>query len=268
MTSSTAVQTVRFTVLGCGSSSGTPAIGCACATCLSTNPKNRRSRCSAWVEVGQQSWVIDTGPDFRQQALRAGIGHLDGVLYTHPHADHLNGIDDLRAFCYRQQAVIPVYANRPTLDNICSRFDYAFLPPQRHWNKPVLSAHVLSGSLNIAGVPLQHFDLPHGPWQTTAYRIGNIAWLTDINDVSEPVIAALQGLDYLFLDCLMDGAYPSHLSVEQAFDFARRIGAGQTYLIHMTHMLEYAALQARCPKGVAVAYDGLSVTSSYASSGR
>ena len=112
-------------------------------------------------------------------------------------------------------------------------------------------------------MPLQHFDLPHGPWQTAAYRIGNVAWLTDINDVPEPVIAALQGLDYLFLDCLMDGAYPSHLSVDQAFDFARRIGAQQTYLIHMTHMLEYNALQARCPQGVAVAYDGLSVTSVY-----
>ena len=260
---------ITLTVLGCGSSSGSPAIGCTCPTCVSSNPKNQRSRCSAWLSINGQGWLIDTGPDLRQQALRENLPRVDGVLYTHPHADHLNGIDDLRAFCYRQQTAIPVYGNAFTIANITHRFDYAFLPAHAHWNKPVLSAHTLPESehrqpvMQLNGVPLWHHGLPHGRWTTSAYRIGNIAWLTDINHISDAVITALQGLDYLFLDCLMEAAYPSHLSVAQAFDFAQRIGAKQTYFIHMTHQLEYQALSRRCPPNMAVAYDGLRISSEW-----
>lgn len=154
-----------------------------------------------------------------------------------------------------------MYANAFTLDNIQSRFDYAFFPPREFWDKPVLKAHDLQDAQTIAGLPVQAFDVPHGRWMSTAFRIGNIAWMTDLNDISEAQIAQLQGLDYLFLDCLMDKSYPSHLSVAQAFAFAQRIAAKQTYLIHMTHALEYHELQSRCPASVAVAYDGLSVIS-------
>lgn len=261
---------LTLTVLGCGSSSGTPAIGCGCPTCASANPKNTRSRCSAYVAIDGTGWLIDTGPDLRSQSLREKLARVDGVLYTHPHADHLNGIDDLRAFCYRQKSAIPVYGSTPTLANIHSRFDYAFLPAHAHWNRPVLTAHRLPESINgkavahLNGVPLWHYAVPHGHWITSAYRIGNIAWLTDLNHISTEVVAALHGLDYLFLDCLMDQAYPSHLSVAQALEFAGRIGAGQTYFIHMTHMLEYEALSRRCPAGIAVAYDGLRVSSIWA----
>lgn len=258
-----------LTVLGCGSSSGTPAIGCGCATCVSTDTKNQRSRCSAYIHTDTQGWLVDTGTDLRQQALRENIGRVDGVLYTHPHADHLNGIDDLRAFCYRQQAAIDVYGNQHTIANIQSRFDYAFLPAHTHWNKPVLSAHVLPESqngapvLHLGHIPVWHYGVPHGRWTTSAWRVGNVAWLTDLNHISDSVIEALQGLDYLFLDCLMDHAYPSHLSVAQAFDYAQRIGAGQTYLIHMTHMLEYHALNRRCPPRIAAAFDGLRIQSKW-----
>lgn len=255
------MTTLTLTVLGCGSSSGSPVINCDCPTCTSPDHANTRSRCSAWLRSEDASIIIDTGTDFRQQALREHISRVDAILYTHPHADHLNGIDDLRAFCYKQQNAIPIYGNQFTLNNIQSRFDYAFLKPQQFWDKPVLEARLLQDTQMVAGLPVQAFTVPHGRWSVSAFRIGNIAWLTDLNDINDEVIAQLQGLDYLFLDCLMDKPYPSHLSVEQAFAFVGRINAKQTYLIHMTHGLEYHALQARCPKGVAVAYDGLQVQS-------
>ncbi len=257
------MTTLRLTVLGCGSSSGSPAIGCECPVCTGSNPNNRRSRCSAWLDIGGQGWQIDTGPDFRSQALRERIPRIDGVLYTHPHADHLNGIDDLRAFCYKQQSSIPIYGSDFTLANIGERFDYAFYPPSSHWNRPVLEARPLVDGMMLNGVPLQHFDMPHGHWHSTAYRIGNIAWLTDINHISDDQIAALQGLDHLFIDCLSERPYPSHLSFEQACDYAKRIGAKQSWLIHMTHALDYDDLLARSPKGIAPAYDGLTVTSEW-----
>ena len=254
---------IRLTVLGCGSSSGTPAIGCTCPVCTSPHPKNRRSRCSAWLDIGGQGWQIDTGPDFRSQALREQLPRIDGVLYTHPHADHLNGIDDLRGFCYKQQGSIPIYGSAATLANISERFDYAFFPPGSHWNRPVLEARPLTDGLSLNGAPLQHFQMPHGHWHTTAYRIANIAWLTDINHISSAQIAALQGLDHLFIDCLSPRPYPSHLSFDQACDYAEQIGARHTWLIHMTHALGYEELLAACPPGIAPAYDGLTINSSY-----
>lgn len=236
---------IQLTVLGCGSSAGSPMIGCDCATCTSNNPKNQRTRCSAYLRIGCEAWQIDTGTDFRIQALREHLPHIDGVLYTHPHADHLNGIDDLRAFCYRQQAAIPVYGNHFTIANIQNRFDYALYPANQHWNRPVLTTHVLPLNqgqepvLWIDQVPVWHFGVPHGRWTTSAYRIGNIAWFTDLNDISDDIIDRLHGLDYLFLDCLMDAAYPSHLSTAQAFDFARCIGAKHTFFLHLNHSQEW-----------------------------
>lgn len=258
---------LTLTVLGCGSSSGSPVIGCTCPTCTSTDPRNHRSRTSAWIEVNGVHFVIDTGPDFRYQALRERIPRLDAVLYTHPHADHLNGIDDLRAFCFKQKTALDIYGSPFTLNNICERFSYALLPPNQHWNRPVLNPHPLLGNSHtpdlIGGIPVYHAELPHGHWHSTAYRIGNIAWITDIKAISEEVLTDWQGLDYVFLDCLMDASYPSHLSVEEAFYYAARLQAKHTYLIHMTHQLDYHELSRRCPSTVFVAYDGLQVKSRY-----
>lgn len=255
---------LRLTVLGCGSSSGTPVIGCTCPICQSKEPKNRRSRCSAWIHIGTQHLIIDTGTDFRQQALREHIPQVHTVLYTHAHADHLNGIDDLRAFCFLQKSHIDIYGSPATIDNICRRFDYAFLPANQHWNRPVLQAHTIDKHpWHIENVPIHTFELPHGRWQSTAYRIGNIAWLTDINHIDEHTIAALANLDYLFIDCLMDKSYPSHLSVEEAIAFAQRINAKQTYLIHMIHSLDYHQLKQRCPPNIEPAYDGLTIESHF-----
>jgi phosphoribosyl 1,2-cyclic phosphate phosphodiesterase len=252
---------IEATVLGCGSSSGTPAIGCRCATCVSDDPRNRRRRASLAVRAQGLTFLIDTGPDLRAQALDNGIDWIDAVLYTHPHADHLNGIDDLRAFCYKRQGPLCLYGNDFTLDNIRRRFDYALLPPSRVWDKPVLTLHPVDAPFEHGGVRLTPVPLLHGNWPCLGWRIGNMAWLTDLSDIPPESLPLLQGLDVLFLDCLRSTPYHSHLSVGQAFDWAARLGARRTVLIHMTHELEYHALQADCPAGVEVGYDGMTVVS-------
>ncbi|OHX18866.1 MBL fold metallo-hydrolase [Chromobacterium sphagni] len=250
------MNTLEVTILGCGSSSGTPAIGCACATCLSDEPRNQRTRASAYVTAGELGFLIDTGPDLRQQALREGLSRLDAVLYTHPHADHLNGIDDLRAFCYLRQGPISLYGNDFTISNIRERFGYALLAPSKMWDKPVLQPEIVSGPFQHQGVTLTPVPLQHGSWPCLGWRIGNMAWLTDLSHIPDDSLPLLEGLELLFLDCLNHDPYPSHLGVGQAFDWAAKIGARRTVLIHMTHKLEYHALSAQCPPGVEVGFDG------------
>ena len=253
------MKPLEVILLGCGSSSGTPAIGCRCLTCTSADPKNQRMRASAAVRVGGQTFLIDTGPDLRSQALKHGVDWIDAVLYTHPHADHLNGIDDLRAFCYKRQGPLPLYGNGFTLDNIRSRFGYALQPPSPQWDKPVLMPHAVHGPVVHGGIELIPVPMMHGAWPCLGWRIGDVAWLTDLSMIPDESLTLLDGLKVLFLDCLRYKPYPSHLSVEQSFDWARRIGAERTVLIHMTHEIEYHTLQAICPPGVEVGYDGLRI---------
>jgi len=205
--------------------------------------------------------LVDTGPDLRLQALRENMNRVDAVLYTHYHADHLNGLDDLRSFCQRQRKPIPVYANEQTLHGIMERFAYAFpVREQHHWDKPVLSGHIVKGCMEISGVEVQAIPVMHGPYEILGYRIGNMAYLTDVSDIPAQSLDALQGLDVLFLDCLRDHFHPTHFNTEQALDWAKRIGARQNWLIHMTHDLEYEELSQRLPPGIQVAYDGLRLT--------
>ncbi len=250
----------QLTVLGCGSSSGTPAIGCDCPTCTSDNPRNRRTRCSAWLKTPQGGLLIDTSPDLRQQALREGIRHVDAVLYTHPHADHLNGIDDLRAFCYVKKGPITLYGNAFTLDNIRSRFGYAMQAPSAVWDKPVLLTEEVGGAFDYDGLRITPIPLQHGSWPCLGWRLGKVAWLTDLSHIPDESLALLVGVDTLFLDCLNMDGYPSHLGFHQSLAWAARIGARRTVLIHMIHRLEYGELSRLCPAGVEVAHDGLQVT--------
>ncbi|MCG9059724.1 MBL fold metallo-hydrolase [Laribacter hongkongensis] len=255
-------MTTTVTILGCGSSSGTPAIGCQCPTCTSDDPKNRRTRASSLVSVDGVHLLIDTGPDLRQQALRERLTRVDAVLYTHPHADHLNGIDDLRAFCYLKKGPITLYGNRFMLDNIRDRFGYCLLPPGQFWDKPVLHLEeaVPGVELEAAGVKVEPVAVEHGRWQILGWRIGRMAYLTDVSCIPEASFARLEGLDLLLLDCLKYASYPSHFGVEQALAAAARIGARRTVLIHMTHELEYHTLAAQCPPGVEPGFDGMRLT--------
>lgn len=249
---------MEITFLGTGSSTGTPVIGCACPTCTSDDPRNRRTRCSAAVKTaGGQVLLIDTGPDLRQQALREGLLRVDGVLYTHTHADHLHGIDDLRNFCYLQKSPIPVFGNEATIGNITQRFAYAFGPPGQYWDKPVLTAHVMRETLEFGGARITPIPVLHGKFEILGYRINNFAYITDVSNISDDSLRLLQGLEVLLLDCLHYRPHPSHVNFEQSLEYARRIGAGTTYLIHMTHQMEFAEASARLPAGVLLGYDGL-----------
>jgi phosphoribosyl 1,2-cyclic phosphate phosphodiesterase len=246
-------------VLGCGSSAGTPVIGCHCPTCSSDDKRNQRTRASTLISANGVNFLIDTGPDLRQQALRENIERVDAVLYTHPHSDHLNGIDDLRAYCYQQRGVVPLFGNAFTLDSIQQRFPYAFFPPSQYWDKPVLSANVVEQAFEFQGIKVTPIPVMHGTWPIYGYRIGNVAYITDVSAIPDSSRHLLQGLDLLLLDSLRRVPHPTHFSFEQAVVEAQRIGAQQTLLIHMTHELSYQDMAAALPDNIVPAYDGLRI---------
>lgn len=250
---------MEIVFLGTGSSAGTPVIGCGCNTCLSPDSRNKRTRCSIAVRMEDGAvLLVDTGPDLRLQALRENLTRVDAVLYTHYHADHLNGLDDLRSFCHLQRQPIPVYGNEATLQGIVQRFGYAFPHHEQHyWDKPVLRAHAVDGPFVAGGVEVIPVPVMHGKYEILAYRIGNMAYLTDVSDISAASMEKLQGLDYLLLDCLRYRPHPTHFSMEEAVAWAEKIGARETLLIHMTHELEYSELSAQLPAGICPAHDGL-----------
>ena len=245
--------------LGVGSSTGTPVIGCDCAVCASADPRNRRTRTSLAVRLDSgATLLVDTGPDLRLQALREGLTRVDAVLYTHTHADHVHGIDDLRNFCALQKTVIPVYGNDIAVRDLRARFSYAFLPP-KNWDRPALAAAVADGPFCVAGTVVTPVPLWHGRLPACGWRVGDAAWLTDVSEIPPEGLARLQGLKVLMINCLRDRPHPAHLDVERAVVYAHALGAERTYLIHMTHDLDYARLAAELPPGVAPAHDGLRV---------
>ena len=245
-------------MLGVGSSAGTPVIGCDCATCMSDNQRNKRTRCSSAVIMpGGEVVLIDTGPDLRSQALREGITRVDAVLYTHTHADHIHGIDDLRSFCQLQRQQIPLYGNQATLDHIANKFAYTLREPRDFWDLPALSINPISAPLTLFGSKITPIPVKHGRSVILGYRIGNMAYITDISEIPEESLALLQGLDVLLLDCLRYKPHHTHINLEQSLAYASHIKAKDTYLIHMTHEMEYESLSGQLPASIHVAYDGL-----------
>lgn len=249
---------MQLVLLGTGSSAGTPAIGCNCATCLSTNPKNNRTRCSAAVTLpGGEVLLIDTGPDLRQQALREGLNRVDAVLYTHAHADHLHGIDDLRGFCQLQRKQIPLYGKQDAIDHIASKFGYALREPSDFWDLPVLKTNKVDGEFQLFDVTIKPIPLKHGRSEIFGYRIGKLAYLTDVSEIPDTSLAMLESLDFLLLDCLRYKPHPTHINLEQSLTYAGHIKAKQTYLIHMTHEMEFNTLSQHLPPSIKVGFDGL-----------
>jgi len=249
---------MQLIVLGCGSSAGTPVIGCHCLTCSSADPRNQRTRSSAaFILSGGEVILVDSGPDLRQQSLREKLQRVDAVLYTHTHADHVHGIDDLRSFCQLQRQQIPLYGNPDTMTTITSRFDYAFLNAVGDWDLPILSVNPVSAPFQTCGVTITPVPVLHGRDIIYGYRIGKMAYLTDVSDIPQASIEVLQGLDILLLDCLRYKPHYTHINLEQSIAYATLIGARVTYLIHMTHELEYCELSSKLPENVRVAYDGL-----------
>lgn len=245
-------------MLGVGSSAGTPVIGCRCATCMSDNPRNKRTRCSSLLTLKNgRNILIDTGPDIRLQALRERIDHVDAVLYTHTHADHLHGIDDMRAFCQKQRQQIPLYGKPDAMEHIVSKFGYAIREPGDFWDLPILSVNPVTDTFSLFDAHVTPVPVMHGRMDMYGYRIGNLAYLTDASAIPDSSLALLQGLDVLLLDCLRYTPHYTHFSLAQSLEQAAIIGAKQTYLIHMTHEMEYDTVSKMLPPSVHVGYDGL-----------
>ena len=245
-------------MLGVGSSAGTPVVGCQCATCQSNNPKNKRLRCSAAITTDNGDVIlIDTGPDLRAQALKWDLNRVDAVLYTHSHADHLHGIDDLRAFCQIQKKQIPLYGKADAMQHIHQKFGYTIREASNFWEVPVLSVNPISSEFDVLGVKVLPIPIKHGNSDIFGYRIGNMAYLTDASNIPEASLELLDDLDLLMLDCLRYSPHHTHINVEQSIAYASLINARNTYLIHMTHDLEYEKLSAELPERIHVGFDGL-----------
>jgi len=249
---------MQLTMLGVGSSAGTPMVGCSCATCNSDNPRNKRTRCSSLITLDSgENILIDTGPDLRDQSLREDIKRVDAVLYTHTHADHLHGIDDLRAFCQIQRQQIPLYAKEDAVEHIRQKFAYVLREPSDFWEMPVLRTETVHAPFELFGTKITPIPVLHGRSHILGYRIGNLAYMTDVSEIPESSLALLQNLDVVLLDCLRETSHPTHINIEQSLTYIGRIKAKQSYMIHMTHELEYASLTNKLPKDVFVGYDGL-----------
>ena len=256
---------ICVTLLGTGTSTGVPVIGCMCPVCRSTDPRDRRTRCACHVEAGGLSLIIDTGPDFRRQMLRHQIGRIDAVLFTHHHFDHVVGLDDLRPYFFDNRTPMPCYARPNTAAVLRRMFRYIFDGDGSYPGIPKLKLCEIEAPFEVNSryeprppVPVAPVEVYHGEMPMFGYRLGRFAYLTDTNRIPEPSYALLEDLDVLVLDALRHKTHPTHFTIEEAVAAARRIGARQTYLIHLTHNILHAEEDARLPDGIALGYDGLS----------
>lgn len=250
---------MRATFLGTGTSTGVPVVTCDCAVCISSDPLNQRLRPSLLLEWDGATVLIDTSTDLRQQALRQGLRRLDAVLLTHAHADHIMGFDELRLFKRRQRGPIPVYGSVPTLAGLRRSFWYAFEDVQTGGGKPSVDLHEVVGPFPLLGRSIVPVDVLHGRLPVTGWRIGVFAYVTDVSRIPETSYDSLAGLDVLVLSALRHRPHPTHLTLAQAVEEARRIGARRTYFTHMSHDVDHAEVAASLPTGITLAHDGLVV---------
>jgi phosphoribosyl 1,2-cyclic phosphate phosphodiesterase len=251
---------MKITVLGSGTSSGIPLICCECPVCTSTDPRDQRLRPAIVVSFDDRCILIDTPPDFRTQALRAHLSRVDAVLFTHSHADHIMGLDDLRPFNFKHRARIPIYGAADTIDTIRRVFHYIFDERSHTTFVPQIDAKVLSGeSLELFGQQFQPIPVIHGKVQIYGYRFGNAAYLTDHSEIPDASMEMLQGLDVLFLDALRHHPHPTHSTVATSVETVRLLKPKRAYFTHISHDLGHAATEAELPEGIHIAYDGLEI---------
>ncbi len=247
-------------MLGSGTSVGVPTIGCQCGVCTSNDPRDNRLRPSVWVEFEGRSVVIDTTPDFRQQALRFRIDRVDAILFTHSHADHILGLDDVRPFNFRQKGPIPVYGTRETLASIQRSFSYIFHEGPSESSRPRLSVRELDGEpFELFGARVTPIALEHGKGKALGFRLGGLAYLTDHSEIPEDSLRLLEGLEVLFLDALRHKPHPTHSTVEKSLAYVERLKPERTYFTHICHELPHRETEELLPPHVRLAYDGLEV---------
>lgn len=254
-------------ILGCGSSSGVPRVGLDgpdWGVCDPANPRNRRTRCSLLVRTGELNILIDTSPDLREQMLLAGNASVDAVLYTHDHADQIHGIDDLRAIAYAMRRRMPVYADEDTMRSLKSRFGYCFETPEGSLYPPILDGRVIADPLSpfqvdakAGQVTVVPFAQTHGRIRSLGFRIGPIAYSSDVSGLGEDAFAALEGVECWIVDALRDEPHPTHSHVAQTLEWIERVKPRRAILTNLHIDLDYAELSARMPGGVEVGFDGL-----------
>ncbi|HEY1720981.1 MAG TPA: MBL fold metallo-hydrolase [Magnetospirillaceae bacterium] len=254
---------MKITILGCGAAGGLPTINMGWGKCDPTNPRNRRRRQSILVEQGGTTILVDTSPDLREQLLDIGVRRLDAVLYTHAHADHLHGIDDLREVNRAMNGPIDCYATADTMAMIQHRFDYVFKDAGhgqalRVVFRPWLVPHEIAGPFKVGEVAIQPFEQDHGFGQTTiGFRFRSAAYSTDVTELPEESFAQLEGLDLWIVGCLSDKSHETHAHVEKALGWVKRLKPKHTVLVHLGPRLDYAELAATLPEGIVPAYDGM-----------
>jgi len=255
---------MRLTFLGTGTSFGVPVVGCDCETCTSPDPRDARTRSGALLDLPGGRLLVDAPPELRLQLLRAGVDRVDAVWLTHPHADHVHGIDDLRVFTTRHRTVLPAYLAREHEPEVRRRFEYIFSdrvpPPGTTKPRIELLPFDPEGPVEVLGEQLRPLELPHGPMTTWGFRVGGLGYITDAKRLTHAVRDRLEGVDTLVLNALWWGnPHPTHFNVEEAVAAAERVGARRTYLVHLTHRVLHRDLEARLPSGVFPAYDGLTL---------
>jgi phosphoribosyl 1,2-cyclic phosphate phosphodiesterase len=252
---------LKVTFLGTGTSQGVPVIGCECKVCTSTDPRDKRLRSSIHIDIDDNSLVIDTGPDFRQQMLREKIKKLDAVIFTHGHKDHTAGLDDVRAFNHLQKKAMPVYGAADVLDQLKLEYAYAFAD-KKYPGLPQLDLHELTGqpfeieSVHITPLPVLHLHLP-----VLGFRIYDFAYITDANAIPEETLHKLNGVTILVLNALQREKHPSHFNLEEAIAMAKKIGAQKTYFTHISHKLDlHQVMENELPDTISLAFDGLRIS--------
>jgi phosphoribosyl 1,2-cyclic phosphate phosphodiesterase len=244
-------------VLGSGTSMGVPTIGCTCAVCQSSDPRDRRTRPSILIEYGGRFVLIDTTPDFREQAIRENIRQVDAVLYTHTHADHILGIDDLRPLSFHRQGGIPLYARPEAANFLRNMFSYIFDADYKFGGIAKLTLQSIGGSIDLFGARFDPITVIHGETQIYGYRFGSAAYLTDFSEIPENSFSQLDNLDILFLDALRHKPHPTHSTVENSLRIVGRVKPKRAFFTHICHDLPHEATNARLPENVRLSHDGL-----------
>ncbi len=250
---------MKLTVLGCGTSTGVPVIGCTCLVCASPEPKNKRTRSSAIIEAGGKNLLIDTSTDLRQQAISNGITRIDAVLFTHPHADHIHGIDELRSFNMVQAGHIPCFGSPETIKRVKLLFEYIFVDNEYNGWKPDLTITPIDGPFKACGIDVEPVPVLHGASEILGFRINEIAYVTDCSSMPLASIEILKGVKVLVIGALRHKPHPTHFTVKEAIDVALKVSPERTILTHLSHSIDHLRDSATLPDNIEFAYDGMTV---------